>query len=518
MSSVNVTSQPLAANRWRILILLCMSLLLVAIDATVLFNAMPRIVEDLQPTSIQQLWIVDVYSLVMAGLLVTTGTLSDRFGRKRFLLAGYVVFGVASTIAAFAGTPEVLIGARALLAVGGALMMPATLSIIRQIFTDPRERSLAISIWGGVASAGAAIGPLMGGALLSQFSWGSVFLINIPILVIIFPLAFRLIRETRESSPQPWDLASALLAMVGLVSLVYAIKEIGKHLAMEPLDALLLVIGIAALTLFVRRQRRLAHPLLDLNLFRNRTFAAAVACAMFSVIALIGGEYFMSQYFQFVRGYSPLQSGFALTPLYVASILCTPLAARAIHTRGARWTIGGGLGIAAIAMAGIAIAERTESLPLLLIALAVLGVGTSFSFAAASDTILSVAPANRAGAAAAIESTSYELGTTLGVALMGTILGSVYARSFGTLDGLSESQLDSARESIGNAEAIAANGSLSDQLVSLLRSAAEHAFLDGFFTTLIVSTILVAATSLFAFMMFPRSSGHPAMTQESGGH
>ncbi len=261
------------ANRWVVLVVLCVSLLLVALDATVLHVAVPAVTADLKPGAIELLWIVDVYPLVCAALLILFGTLGDRVGRRRVLLLGYGLFGVASGIAALADNAQVLIGARALLGVGGAMIMPATLSILRQVFPDRRERALAIGIWSAVAAVGAAVGPLLGGFLLEHFWWGSVFLVNIPLMLISLPIGRLLLPESYGDRDGPWDVVGALMAAAGLFGLVLGVKRLGAGEGpLGPFTLAPLLVGGALMFAFVRRQRRRAHPLVDLRMFSRPAY------------------------------------------------------------------------------------------------------------------------------------------------------------------------------------------------------------------------------------------------------
>ncbi|MGW1149014.1 MFS transporter, partial [Streptomyces sp. NPDC002454] len=294
------------ANRWLVLLVLCVSLLLVAVDATVLHVAVPAVTEDLRPSGTELLWIVDAYPLVCASLLILFGTLGDRVGRRRVLLLGYALFGVASGLAACADGPGVLIVARALLGVGGAMIMPATLSILRQVFPERRERALAIGVWSAVAAVGAAAGPLVGGFLLEHFWWGSVFLINIPLMVVSLPLGRLLLPESTGERDGPWDVAGALMAAVGLFGVVLGVKRLGSGEIGADAAGLLtlapLLAGGALLTAFVRRQRARRSPLVDLALFARPAFSTSVGCIVLAMLALVGLELVAAQYLQLVLG------------------------------------------------------------------------------------------------------------------------------------------------------------------------------------------------------------------------
>lgn len=300
------------ANRWAVLAVLCVSLVLVALDATILHVAVPSVTEDLRPGSMELLWIVDAYPLVCAALLILFGTLGDRVGRRRVLLLGYGLFGAASAVAALADNAQVLIAARALLGVGGAMIMPATLSILRQVFPDRRERALAIGIWTAVAAIGAAGGPVLGGFLVQHFWWGSVFLINIPLMIMLLPLGRWLLPESRGSSDGPWDVLGALMAAAGVLGAVLGVKRIGAERQLADPQALLpLLVGLGLLVLFVRRQKRREHPLIDMRMFSRAAFTTSVGCIVLAMLALVGLELIAVQYLQLVLHLSPWRPGCA---------------------------------------------------------------------------------------------------------------------------------------------------------------------------------------------------------------
>ncbi|NEB13079.1 MFS transporter, partial [Streptomyces coelicoflavus] len=336
-------------GRWLALSVLVLAVLLVAVDATVLGLATPYISEDLAPSGTQLLWIGDVYSFVIAGLLVSMGSLGDRIGRKRILLVGATAFGAISVLNAYAHTPEVLILARALLGVAGATLMPATLALIRNLFHDPRERSLAVGIWGAAASAGAAVGPVVGGFLLEHFWWGSVFLINLPVMAVLVVVGVKLLPESRNPNPGPWDLLSVALSLVGMVGVVYAVKETAAHgFAWATLGAGLL--GAAALYGFVRRQLTMPVPLLDMRLFRNRGFSGAVLADLLTILGLSGLVFFLSQYLQLVQGRRPFEAGLAELPAAVGAVVAGLIAGRAARRFSVRAVVSGGLAAVGFAL------------------------------------------------------------------------------------------------------------------------------------------------------------------------
>ncbi|MFV0137036.1 MFS transporter [Streptomyces sp. HMX87] len=458
-------------GRWLALSVLVLAVLLVAVDATVLGLATPYISEDLAPSGTQLLWIGDVYSFVIAGLLVSMGSLGDRIGRKKILLVGATAFGAVSVLNAYATTPELMIVARALLGVAGATLMPATLALIRNIFHDPRERSLAVGIWGAAASAGAAVGPVVGGFLLEHFWWGSVFLINLPVMAVLVLVGIKLLPESRNPNPGPWDLTSVALSLIGMVGVVYAIKEAAAHgFAWATLAAGLT--GAAALYGFVRRQLTLPAPLLDMRLFRSRGFSGAVLADLLTILGLSGLVFFLSQYLQLVQGRRPLEAGLAELPAAVGAVMAGLIAGRAARRFSVRAVVSGGLAAVGLALAALTVLGQSTGYPLLGAALLVVGVGAGFSFTVTADVILSSVPKEQAGAASAVSETAYELGAALGIALLGSIVTGVY-RDFTGPAGTPAA----AHESLGGA--VEAAGWLPADTAAAMLDAARQAFVDG---------------------------------------
>ncbi|NUR89997.1 MAG: MFS transporter [Nonomuraea sp.] len=310
---MTVTPTPVR-RRWAGLAVLSASLLLVVMDITLLNVALPEISADLKPDAVSLLWMVDVYSLVVAGLLVTVSALGDRWGRKKMLITGFAVFGVASTAILFAHTPGAVIAVRALLGVGGAMIMPSTLSMIRTLFTDGRERATALGIWAAMAAVGSALGPILGGVLLEHFPWQATFLVNVPIMVIAIVAGLILLPESRNPNPGRWDGLGALLSMAGMVALVYAIKHVAEAGIGDPLSVATLAFAAVTLTWFAIRTLRRPDPLLDLRLFRTSSFTAGTVTALTTELALAGMMLLMSQWMQLVRGFSPLETGVRLLP------------------------------------------------------------------------------------------------------------------------------------------------------------------------------------------------------------
>ncbi|WBP95717.1 MFS transporter [Mycolicibacterium neoaurum] len=407
-------------REWSALGVLVLVVTLLAIDGTVLYLAVPSLTADIGPSATQLLWIGDIYSFVLAGLLITMGNIADRIGRKRLLLIGAAAFGAASTLAAFAPDAGTLIVARALLGIAGATLMPSTLSIVRAMFADAKQRTTAIAIWSAGAMAGAAAGPLVGGLLLEHYWWGSVFLINLPIMALVLIAGPILIPESRGDAATGIDIWSSLLSIAAIVPLVYAVKHwVGSGWdAGVPVAAL---VGIVGGWLFLRRQRTLTHPLLDITLFRVPAFAGAVASNGLAIFAFIGLLYFYSQYLQLVRQFGPLQAGLAELPGTLASIAVIAVVG-AVSTRlGAGRAIGLGLATGALGLTGIGLSVFHAGYWPLALALVVIGFGIGIAMTLSTDAVVSAVPTERAGAASAIAETAYELGTALGIAVLGSL-------------------------------------------------------------------------------------------------
>ena len=488
-------SAPPRPARWWALAVLTLALLVVAVDATVLGLAMPYLSEDLRPSSTQLLWIGDVYSFVVAGALVSMGGLGDRIGRKRLLLTGSAAFALLSLAAAYAGGPATLIAARALMGVAGATLMPSTLAMIRNLFADPRERSMAIGVWGSASMAGAALGPVVGGFLLEHFWWGSVFLINVPVMAVLIVVGVPLLPESRDPSPGRWDAPSVVLSSAGVTAVVYAVKESAVH-GIQPLTAGAGVLGAIALAAFVRRQLTIPAPLLDLRLFRDRGLTASVLADLLSVLGMSGLVFFLSQFLQLVQGRSPLQAGLAEIPAAAGAVVTGLLAGRAARRYSVRAVVTAGLATIGAGLAAMTAVGPHTGYPLLGTALLVTGVGAGLSFTVTADVILSAVPPRRAGAASAVSETAYELGAALGIAFLGSVLTARYA-GFPLPAGVPESAAAAARSSLPGA--LGAAGTLPGPAGAALAAAARSAFTAGLHLACCVGAAVLAVTACWAW-------------------
>jgi MFS transporter, DHA2 family, multidrug resistance protein len=412
-------------REWIGLGVIALPCMLYSMDLTVLNLALPALAADLEPSAVELLWIVDIYGFLVAGALITMGTLGDRIGRRRLLLIGAAVFGVASVLAAFSASAEMLIATRALLGIAGATLAPSTFSLIRNMFHDPHERTVAISVWITSYSAGAAIGPLLGGALLQYFWWGSVFLLAIPVMVLLLVLGPALLPEYRDPNAGRIDLASAALSLFAVLALIFGLKQAAQY-GFSVLSMLAIFIGTGLAALFVRRQARLAHPLIDLRLFRAPAFSVSLAVYMLGTFVAFGIFVFMTQYLLLVLEMTPLEAGLWTVPFALGFIAGSMVAPRLVRALRAADVMAGGLALAAFGFLLITQASRVDGPALVVAGMVLQSIGLAPVFTLTNDLIMSAAPPERAGAASGISETSSELGGALGIALFGSLATAVY--------------------------------------------------------------------------------------------
>src|SRR3954469_20390450 len=414
-------------RRWLTLGVLCVSLLVIVIDNTIVNVALPTLVRDLG-TSISDLqWVVDAYTLVFAGLLLTAGSLGDRFGRKGALSVGLVIFGAASAAAAFAGGVTPLIAARAVMGIGAAFIMPATLSILTNVFTDRRERALAIGLWSGVAGLAVALGPVTGGVLLDHLWWGSVFIVNVPIVIGALIAGRFLVPDSRNPERPRIDVIGAVLSIVGLVALVASIIEAPSNGWTSP--AILLGFGIAAVALvaFVLWERHVDEPMLDVRLFANARFSAASVNVTLVFFALFGFIFLATQYLQFVLGYSAFEAGLRTLPFAFALMVMAPLSSKAVQWFGTKRVVVTGMLLFASGLVVASTSTVDTGYPRVMIAMVLMGAGMGLSVAPATESIMGALPLHQAGVGSAVNDTSREVGGALGVAIVGSMLSSLYS-------------------------------------------------------------------------------------------
>lgn len=497
----------LRENRWFILAIVSCALFMIAVDMTVLYTALPTLTHDLKATATEKLWIINAYTLVVAGLLPGFGTLGDRVGHKKMMLIGLTLFGVASLAAAFAPSAQHLIRARVLLGLGAAMMMPATLSIIRLTFDELSERTLALGIWSAIAAGGAALGPVIGGMMLEYFRWGSVFLINVPVVLAALVCAGLVLPKNTSNPERKWSLGASLLITIGLVGLTYAIKEVSKAEASWAAALATLAVGCAALSSFIRTQRRNRHPLIDFSLFRDRTFTNGVLVALLCSVAMVGTELAISQRLQLVMGLSPLQAGLKILPIPLAAFLGGPLAGLALPRLGLKKLLTGMLLLTVAGLATVLLARDSGGL-FQMTGLAALGFGVGASTAAASAAIMSRASADRAGMAASIEEVSYELGGVMGITIFGSILTAVYSASLVLPQELAS--LGQVYDSLD--AAILASENLNPEAAGTLVDLARQSFYEGFIAVLglavLMMTAMLALVGLRKGDSNPLSMGH----------
>lgn len=483
------------ARGWAALVVLMLPVLLVSVDNTVLSFALPEISIALAPSGAEQLWIIDVYPLVLAGLLVTMGTLGDRFGRRRMLLIGASGFAAVSVLAAFAPTAGLLIAARALLGFFGAMLMPSTLSLLRSIFQNRDQRRLAIAVWASAFSAGSALGPIVGGILLEHFAWGSVFLIAVPVLIPLLIAAPLLVPESRDPNPGRIDPISIALSMGAMIPVVYAIKSFATDGPSVTAGAWALL-GVVMGVLFVRRQQRAEIPMLDMALFRRGTFSGAILVNLLSVVALVGFLYFVSQHLQLVLGLSPMFAGLALVPgmavMIISGLAVVPISRRVPP----HIVVPAGLAFSVAGYLIVAFTTHAHGVVPLIVAFVVLGIGIGAAETISNELILSSAPAEKAGAASAVSETAYELGAVLGTAVLGGIITAFYRSAIVLPEGLPAETADAARETL--AGAYTASHELPANLGDALWAAAADAFGSGVFITSLIGAGLVVVAAVIA--------------------
>ena len=497
-----------SANRWGVLVILSAALALISLDNTIVNVALPRLQEDLGATTAQLQWVIDAYSVMFAGTLLLAGSLGDRFGRKRMLVVGILVFIVGSAGAAFVSDATALTGCRALMGVGGAFIMPSTLSILVQVFPVPRERAQAIGIWAAVAGVGVALGPIVGGLLLEHFSWHAVFLVNPPIAIAVLMAVVVLVPESRDPSEPRLDVLGAVLSGLGLVALVTLVIEVPES-GVSPTTVALALAVLVLLGLFVWWERRVERPMLPLSLFRERLFTAAIITVGLVYFALMGAMFFLPQFLQLVDGMTPLESGLAVLPgavgLLVASLVSPALAQRF----GTRRIVVIGLSVVTIGMLLFSTLAADTPYAWVGITFAFVGLGLGLTLPQATNGVLASVPHERAGMGSAVNDAVGELGGSFGVALLGAAMSITYRQNIeaaitaagSDVDVLPPQALDAARESLAAASIAAAQ--LPEQIAVVFREVAGRAYVAGMTWALFIGAAITALGVLLAWRRFP---------------
>jgi EmrB/QacA subfamily drug resistance transporter len=506
-------------RRWTILAVLVVSLLVVVLDNTILNVALKTIQIELGATNSQLIWAVNSYALVFASLLFTWGVLGDRFGRKRVLVVGMVLFGLASALSAFAASPEQLIVFRALMGIGGAAVLPVTLAIITNVF-PPAERGRAIGAWAGAVGIAVAIGPITGGFLLEHFWWGSVFLINVPVVVLGVVGIVLLVPESKGGLQAQIDPVGVLMSIVGLMMLVYGIVHGGDTRQWGSPDVWGFIIGgVAVIALFVWFESRSDHPSLDIRLFENREFSTTLAAVTAAFFGLMGATFFLVFYLQLVRGMSPLQAGAALLPLAFGQFFAAMRSSKTVARFGPRVVIGSGLLLVSVVFAGMLLVDTNTALWKVLVLYLLIGVGMGSAIAPATTVMMSTLPLARAGAGSAVQNTVRQVGGALGVAITGTVIAVVYSGQLEkAASGLPASALAQASDSLGATyqvvEGAAARGILPPDAVATALSIANQSFVTAMHVASLLTAGAALAGSLVAYRFLPNRADAERIAEE----
>ena len=503
-------------RRWWILTVLCSSLLVIVLDNSILNVAIPTIINDLRATNSQLQWIVDSYTLVFAGLLLTAGALGDKFGRRGALQLGFAIFGIGSILAAMSGTANQLVGTRALMGIGGAFIMPATLSIITNLF-PPHERGRAIGVWAGVAGLGAALGPLTGGFLVEHFYWGSVFLVNVPIVVIGLVAGFVLIPNSKDPSAPKLDPIGAVLSIAALTALLFAIIEAPAEGWGDPTILATLATGVVLLVSFVFWERHTDHPMLDVTFFANPRFSAASGSITVVFFAMFGSIFLLTQYFQFVLAYTPLQTGVRMLPFALTMMVVAPTSSRVVERIGTKVTVTAGMSLVTVGLLSMAMLQVDSSYVQVAVRLMVMAAGMGLTMAPATESVMGSLPLGKAGVGSAVNDTTRQVGGALGVAIIGSVLASVYGGRVGdflTGVGAPEAAIEGAASSLGGADIVAGQAPAA-QGAELMR-VANQAFVDAMHVGVIVAASATAVGAVMAFIFLPAQARPDDISGQDG--
>ncbi len=477
--------------------MLCVSLLVIGLDNTILNVALPTLVRDLDASTSELQWIVDAYTLVFAGFLLTGGSLGDRFGRKYAMQVGLVIFATASAAGAFSDSALTLSLCRAVMGIGGALIMPATLSILTNVFTDPKERSKAIGAWAGISGVGIALGPILGGFLLQHFWWGSVFLVNVPVAIVALVLGHFLIPNSKDPAAPKLDFVGSLASIVGLSLVLWAIIEVPAKGWSDPRVLVSLVAGIVTLVGFGLWELWTPEPMLDLQFFANPRFTVASLSITMAFFAMSGTLFLLTQLLQFVLGYDSLSAGYRMAPMALTMMVMAPISPRLTEHFGSKVMVAAGLTTAAVGLLVLATVDESSSYVHILVGLVVIAAGIAMGMVPATDSIMGSLPRAKAGVGSAVNDTTRQVGGALGVAVLGSLLASAY-RSHLHVEGVDASTLAAAKESVGGALQLA------QQLGNDgLAAASRAAFVHGMHVSLLVGSVFVLGGALLSLLYLP---------------
>jgi EmrB/QacA subfamily drug resistance transporter len=491
-------------RRWWTLLCLCLCVVIIGVDNTILNVALPSIVRDVGATGSQLQWIVDGYTVVFACLLLTAGALGDRFGRRRALMFGVAWFGVMSALASFAQSPSHLIAARALMGLGGAFIFPATLSVLTNVFREPSERAKAIGIWAGVSGIGIAIGPLLGGVLVEHFGWSSVFFVNVPVCALAFVGAWKFVPGGLRHADSPLDPLGGALSIGALSALLFAIIQAPETGWSSPVVLLAFTTAAALVGLFVIWERTTPDPMLDVRFFANPRFSAASATVTLTQFALFGSTFLLTQYFQFVLGYSPLKAGLMMTPVALGLMMGAPVAPRLVTRYGTKRVVMVGLTIILAAVLCYRSDALMSTFTIGFVIRLVFGLGLGLTQAPATESIMGSLPPNRAGVGSAVNDTTRQTGGALGVAVLGSVFASHFHNVVRSVPGVSGEAAQAARESIGSAQQVATT--LPADQAAQVRDAAHDAFLSSMRITYAIAAAFVLGALFVAYKFLPASA------------
>ena len=499
--------QTLQRRRWWALAVLSGSLLVISLDNTILNVAIPSLVRSLNASTSQLQWIIDGYTLVFAGLLLTAGAMGDRFGRKGALQLGLVIFGCASMASGLAQTSNQLIVARSMMGIGAAFIMPSTLSLLTNIFHDPRERAKAIGVWAAVAGASGALGPVIGGLLLRWFSWHAVFFVNVPLIIVLLLAGRVLLPKSKAQIAERLDPIGAVLSMIGFVLVLWAVIESPSKGITDTTVVAVFSAGALVVAAFIVWELRIDHPMLNMRFFRNPRFTAANMAVTLVYFAMFGQMFVMNQYTQVVLGYSPLEAGFRMMPMSIVMICVAPMAPRFVHRIGTKLVVGGGLVVSSIGVFIVSMVPATNGYPVLLTGIVVLAFGMGCVMAPATESVMGSLPREKAGVGSAMNDTTRQMGGALGVAVIGSILAAIYrpgVQDAMSTAGISQGLIDTAKESVGGAVLRASmSPGVSPDTAAQIREIAIDQYVNGIHVAMKIGAAVVLLAAFVVFKWLP---------------